>query len=436
MNSVEVTAAHAVIGAVFLDNDCLAKIGAWLQPQHFPDPFLGMVYAAQLSIWEDRQQVDVITVLGRLGNGLQGDGETLGVLVSLAENVLTSVGVEHHAGMLVEGARRHRIADWASRIPTRIDRTGFGQTQELVDEALVELSELAQAGTGQVVRRGAARVAADAMADIKRRQEARASGKLLGLPTGMTHLDYALCGLEHQEYIILSGTSGSGKTAFMLNLCASAAKAREEHVTVASLEMPMVQLMSRLLAAEAGVDGTRMRQGNCSGWDFDALEEAQLRLHALDPYLSFIDKPGISTAELHAEARKINRGAKKGGPRLGLLAVDYLQLVEPSNPSAPREQQVSRVSKDLLRLTREEDICLVALSQLNDAGEIRESKAVWHDCTTWLNLDMDKVPDDAIAQPGRVKIPKQRHGGTSFGGLPVVFIRNNQRFGAQERQSA
>jgi len=429
--TVAENAAYAVLGAVMLDNASIARVAGWLQPAHFPNPLLAMIYAGMLTLWAEQRPIDHVALLGQLGPVRQ-DANLLNLIVSIGENALTSVGIEHHGSMLLEANRRERLSAWAGKIPARVDRAMFGETQELVDTVVAEVLDFASAKAGRVERVGAARLAATAMDDIRRRAEARASGKLLGLPTGFRHLDHILCGLEHQEYVILTGMSGSGKSCFLGNMCLAAAKAEKEHVLVAPLEMPAVEVMKRMLCSEAQVCGERMRQGNLTPADYDALEAAQTRIHRLDPYLSIVDKPGMTTALLEAEAHKIACAASSGGPRLGLVAVDYLQLVEPSNPTAPREQQVSRVSKDLLRLAREGDTCLIAVSQLNEAGEIRESKAVWHDCTTWINLDMQKVGDDVKAQPGRVKVLKQRYGGTSFDGLPVVFIRNMQRFGTQE----
>lgn len=428
---VEQVAASTVIGAVFLDPECVVRLHPWLQPAHFPDPFSASVYAAQVSLWADREHVDVVAVLGRLGSVGQVE-TTLNALLSFAESAMTSVNVEHHGLMLLEAAKRRRLAGWADSVRPRLGRAPFGETDKLVEALLAEANEITQ-GNNSVQRVGAARVAADTMDYLKARVEAVKSGKILGLPTGMAHLDAALCGLEGSEFMLLTGKTGSGKTVCMLNMCIAAAKARDKHVSIASLEMPPWQLMTRIYASEAGVDAKRMRSGNLTGWDMDAIESAQTRIHALDPWLSFISRPGLTAAMLDVEARKLNRGK---GPSLGVLAVDYVQLVEPSNPTAPREQQVSRISKDLLRIAQEQTCCVLALSQLNDDGQVRESKALLHDATTWLNLDMDDVPDDAIAQTGRLKILKQRHGATSFSGLPVVFIRNQQRFGAQEGRAA
>ena len=264
------------------------------------------------------------------------------------------------------------------------------------------------------------------------------SGSVTGIPTGFTDLDYRTAGLQPSDMILVAARPSMGKTAFALNLAAHAAC--KKHITTAifSLEMSKVQLMNRFLAMESGVSAQNMRTGNLSDGEWEKLVEGAAILG--DSGLVIDDTPGISISDMRSKCRKI----KLEHDNLGLIIIDYIQLMTSNSRSESRQQEVSEISRSLKALARGLNVPVIALSQLSRAVEqrpdhrpmlsdLRESGAIEQDADVVMFLYRDEYYKKDTDKPGvaEVIIAKQRNGPT--GTVELAWIGDRQRFANLER---
>jgi replicative DNA helicase len=269
-------------------------------------------------------------------------------------------------------------------------------------------------------------------------RELRRSGQsafVTGVTTGFVDLDRMLAGLQRTDLVILAARPAMGKTAFALNIALAAAEKAGVGVGVFSLEMGRHQLVNRLLTAHARVDASKVRVGELDmSMDWPRLNEASDALHALPFYVD--DSPGLSIAQLRSKARRL----KQECPHLGLIIIDYLQLMQGSgNPKESREQIISNISRGLKILAKELQVPVVALSQLNRSleartdkrpmrSDLRESGAIEQDADVILFIYRDEVynedsPDKGVAE---IIIAKQRNG--PIGDIKLLWQHDFTRF--------
>jgi replicative DNA helicase len=255
---------------------------------------------------------------------------------------------------------------------------------------------------------------------------------ITGVPTGFKDLDAKTAGLQPADLIIVAARPGMGKTAFSLNIASHAAFAGYG-VAVFSLEMAKEQLALRLLCSEARVDNSRVRTGYLSDRDFPKLATAAGKLH--DALIYIDDTAAISVLELRAKARRLARDRDK---KLGLIIVDYLQLMRGTGAAQNREQEISEISRSLKALAKELNVPVMAISQLNrrvedrndktpQLSDLRESGAIEQDADViafiYREAAYNPKSDDNTAT---ITIAKQRNGPT--GDLSLTFLREFTRF--------
>jgi replicative DNA helicase len=269
----------------------------------------------------------------------------------------------------------------------------YGEVQGFIDEAEQAVFDIARVPSGSPVR--PVKEAITDMFEMLTKASRRGDG-ITGTRTGFTELDQMCAGLHEGDLYIVAGRPGMGKTAFMLNMAVSVASAQpmavasgddasEEAPTEAhgsgvaffSLEMPREQLASRLLATEARVDVSKIRSGRLGDLDWNRLTEAAAHLQRLPLWLD--DTPALTLLDLRAKVRRLQAELKRDASnphvkRLGLVVVDYLQLMQGRRDAGSREQEISELSRGLKRLAKEMGVPIVALSQLNRSVETRTSK--------------------------------------------------------------
>ena len=255
-----------------------------------------------------------------------------------------------------------------------------------------------------------------------------------GVPTGYEDLDKITAGLQPSDLIIVAGRPGMGKTAFALNIAANAAYAGVG-AAVFSLEMAKEQLVLRMLCSEARVNSSKVRSGYLGERDFPQLAKAAGRLHEAPIYID--DTPAISVLELRAKARRLLRDRSK---KVGLIVVDYLQLMRGMGNANNREQEISEISRSLKALAKELSVPVIALSQLNrrvedrtgsrpQMSDLRESGAIEQDADVIMFIYREEVYDknnDDVKGKAEVIIDKQRNGPT--GTINLTFIGEYTRF--------
>ena len=431
----DLNAEKAVLGGVLLENDALNDVTELLKPEDFYKDSHGLIYQAMLDLFTDRAPVDTVTLRERLSTTGQlarvGGDE---YLLMLTDTIPTVANIKAHAKIVSEKALVRQLINASYEIAAKA-YGDYGALEEFLDE-----SERRVVNVGK----GKLRNQSEHINDVVMRafegitKAAEAKEHVTGLPTGFRQLDWYTSGFHPGDLVITAGRPGMGKTAFALNIALNACRARQVPVVVFSLEMPNEQLAKRLLCAEAGVDGTKLRGGRLTREDWQPLTRAAGELSELPIWMD--DTPGLTLMEMRAKCRRLHSEEP-----LGLIVVDYLQLMRSGTKSESREQEISEISRSLKGLAKELGLPIMALSQLNrgvetrgtkdkrpQLSDLRESGAIEQDADTIMFIYRDEVynpetPDKGIAE---IIIGKQRAGPT--GTVRCAFKRQYTRFENRE----
>jgi replicative DNA helicase len=408
-------AEQAVLGGVFLRNDIFHTLVDVISDEDFYSPVHRIIYQAFQELYRRREPVDLVTVAEYLKNREQLDevGGTV-YLASLAESVASAANTVHHAQIVRDKAVRRNLIQTSSEILTSCFEAGE-ETESLLDRAEQQIFSIAES-------KGKPSFASskDLVQRVFEQLEQRAGqGELVtGVPTGYTDFDHMTAGLQKSDLIILAARPSMGKTALALNMGMRAAIGHGTPVAVFSLEMSMEQLMMRLLGCHGRVDLSRLRSGYLNDEDWSRLYQAAEDLTRAPIYID--DTPALSTMEIRARSRRLK--AEKG---VGLIIVDYLQLMRSSHRSDSREQEISDISRNLKALAKELEVPVIALSQLNRKVEersdkrpmlsdLRESGAIEQDADVIVFIYRDAAYNKAEDNPNKniaeVIIGKQRNG--------------------------
>jgi len=431
----DLAAEQGVLGGVLAHgSEVLAGVAATIEPHDFYDRRHGLIFASMLALYEKGQPVDEITVLGRLSD--EGRLEAAGgaaFLAQLTDVVLSPAHVDHYARLVADKALLRRfIAAGHQAIESAYAHQADPET------ALEEAERTIFAATQARRLSGFAPLGEIVKGSLKLlEQRYRHKGLIGGVSTGYRVLDQLTNGLQAGDLVIVAGRPSMGKTAFALNMAANAALDHQVGVAVFSLEMSKEQLGLRLLSAEARVSAGKMRSGFLAAPDFGALTTAADRLYAAPIYID--DTPAVTVLEMRAKARRLM--AERG---LGLVLVDYLQLMRGRAGADNREQEISDISRSLKALAKELNLPVVALSQLNRKVEdrpgdkrpmladLRESGAIEQDADVIMFIYRKKAykkradpvePDDHVAE---IIIGKQRNGPT--GVVKLAFVDELTKF--------
>jgi len=357
-------AEQAVLGGVFLRNDIFHTLVDAINDEDFYSPVHRIIYQAFQELYRRREPVDLVTVAEYLQTKGQLDevGGTV-YLASLAESVASASNAVFHAQIVRDKSVRRRLIQTSSEILTSCFEAGE-QTESLLDQAEQQIFSIAESKGKPVFMSSK-----DLVQRVFEQLEARAGqGELVtGVPTGYTDFDQMTAGLQKSDLIILAARPSMGKTALALNMGMRAAIQHDVPVAIFSLEMSMDQLMMRLLGCHGRVDLSRLRSGYLNDEDWSRLYQSAEDLSRAPIYID--DTPALSTMEIRARSRRLK--AEKG---VGLIIVDYLQLMRSSHKSDSREQEISDISRNLKALAKELEVPVIALSQLNRKVEERSDK--------------------------------------------------------------
>ncbi|HJL15874.1 MAG TPA: replicative DNA helicase [Sandaracinaceae bacterium LLY-WYZ-13_1] len=357
-------AERAVLGGVMLENNALNSATQILGPEDFYSRANALVFEAMADLFRRGQPVDQVTLRAWLvdrGKLQKAGGDEH--LLTLTETIPTVANIEHHANIVREKAVVRRLIQRCHEIAAQ-GYGDYGDVSEFVDDAEKRIFDVAKQS---------ARAPYEHIKDVVIRtfeqvtEAAERKERITGLPTGFNRLDKMTAGLKSGELIITAGRPGMGKTAFALNVALHACASRQTPVAVFSLEMAKEELARRLLCAEARVDGGRMRTGMLSREDWTRLTSAAGTLTNLQLFID--DTPALSVMELRGKARRL-----KSEHGLGMVVVDYLQLMRAGTKVESREKEISEISRSLKALAKELEIPVMALSQLNRGVESRAGK--------------------------------------------------------------
>lgn len=421
-------AEQSVIGALLLDRDAAHKVAEIVEPEDFYREAHQLIYQAILDLLDSGEAVDTVTLSDRLRK--RRELERVGgiaYLTTLVNSVPTAANAEHYARIVAEKALLRRLIGAATDI-VRDVYEGEEDVADLIDQAEQRIFQVAQGRRRQTH----ARLHDVLVAAFEHLEKLSAhKGDVVGIPTGFKRLDEMTTGLHPSELIILAARPSMGKTTLSLNMALNAAR-HGVPVAFFSLEMSREQLALRLLASEAAVNMQRLRTGYVSEDDWARLTRAASRLSEAPFFID--DMPNISLMDLRARARRM-----KAEHDIGLVVVDYLQLMHTRGRAESRQQEISEISRSLKALARELHVPVVALSQLSRAVEqrqdrrpqlsdLRESGAIEQDADLVIFLwDNPEYKESLLVE---AIIAKQRNGPT--GGVQLVFNKDVGRFADPE----
>ena len=407
------SAEQSVIGSMILDPETVITVTEILEAEDFYDKRYGLIFSAIAGLEKEGKPIDIITIENRIKEMNQPLGvvET-DVLKELVIAVPTSVNVAHHAEIVYKNSLLRKLIKVAEKISFNC-YAGESNLEDILQLTEKEIFDLLQK-----------RQVSDA-ADIKQiiisviesiEAASRSGGTVTGIPTGFHDLDYKMAGLQNSDLILIAARPSMGKTAFALNIAEYVTVKKNVTTAIFSLEMSKEQLAKRILAMNSRVDSQKLRTGDLSDREWgDIVDSARI---IGETNLVIDDTPGISITELRSKCRKL-----KLEKNLGLVMIDYIQLMTGSKQTESRQQEISEISRSLKALAREINAPIIALSQLSRRVEqrddkrpmlsdLRESGAIEQDADVVMFIYRDEYYNKDTETPGitEIIIGKQRNG--------------------------
>ena len=428
-----VEAEQAVLGGVLLDNGAWDRIADILTGAHFYRGDHRAVFDAVSSLCEDGQPCDAVTVAERLDrDGQLESSGGLAYLAELTENTPNAANIVAYAEIVRERAVLRDLIRTSAEIADAAFRPQGRAVPDLLDDAERRILEIAERG-------GAGRRESVAIKDVlsgvmERIDElSRRDNPITGVSTGFTDLDRETAGLQHGDLVIVAGRPSMGKTAFAMNIVEAAAIGAELPVVVFSMEMPAEQLTMRMLSSLGRIDQQRVRTGALRDDDWPRLTSGSEMLNRTDIFI--VDESALTPTELHARCRRL----KREHGNIGLVVIDYLQLMHVPGTRENRATEISEISRSLKALAKELMVPVVACSQLNRRleerqnkrpvmSDLRESGAIEQDADLILFIYRDEVYNEESKDKGKAEIiiGKQRNG--PIGKINLTFLGRYARF--------
>ncbi len=368
-NKIELIPPHnyeteaAVLGSILIDRESLLKVADFLSSEDFYRESHSDIYRAMLELFEKHEPIDLVSLANRLTEG--GKLEKIGgqtYLATLAESVPTASHISHYGHAVRKYATLRRLIT-ASQDITHMGFDSEGDVESLLDQAEQRLFAVSQKHLKQnfVPIKSVLNEAFDRIDELHRDK-----GKLRGIPTGFKVLDDLLAGLQRSDLVILAARPSVGKTSFALDIARSVAVRSKLPVGIFSLEMSKEQLVDRMICAEANVDLWKMRTGRLSDPGDDDFPRIGHALGVLSDAPVFIDDTAnLTIMEIRTKIRRLQKEVGE----LGLIVVDYLQLMESQTKVENRVLEISAITRSLKSIAREMNVPVLALSQLNRATE-------------------------------------------------------------------
>ena len=360
-----VEAEMSVLGSLMLDRDAIFRVADHLAPHDFYKPVHKDIYEAMLDLVGQREPIDIVSVTSRLREKekLEDVGGSA-YLTTLINTVPTASHVAHYATIV----RRKRLLRDLIEASHHIAQLGYKESEEV--EMMIDEAEQKIFGISKDSLRQELFAVKEALEEAWERIERlhKGDGSLRGVTTGYPDLDNYLAGLQRSDLVVLAARPSLGKTSLALNIARNVAYLEKKPVAIFSLEMSREQLVDRLLASEAGVDLWRIRTGRMShegpNNDFVRISDAMASLSKMDIFMD--DTPSPTVMELRAKTRRLQTQKE-----LGLVVIDYLQLIRGHKDTESRVQEVSEISRGLKGMAKELNVPVLAVSQLSRGVEMR-----------------------------------------------------------------
>ena len=425
----DIIAEQAIIGAMLVDKDAITTAVEFLKPEDFYREDNKEIFATMLELYGLDKQIDSITLKEQLK--LRGTFEKVGAssyISTLIDNVPVIANVESYVKIVEEKSIIRKLIKAANDIL----KMGYSQTEEvdvMIEQTEKKIFEVLQNrnSKGYSSIKEILITAFDTIEEMYKNK-----GKVSGIESGFIDLDSKISGLNPSDLIIIAARPAMGKSAFVLNIANFVSMHMKTPVMVFSLEMSKEQMVNRILSSEAEIDNMKIRNADLSSQDWLKLGQASGDLSEMPLYID--DTPGLTSTELRAKCRKA-----KLEKNIGLVIVDYLQLMESKTKSASRQQEISEISRSLKILAKELSIPVIALSQLSRASEtradhrpmlsdLRESGAIEQDADIVMFLHREDYYDQDTERKNiaEVIIAKNRNGST--GTVELAWIGQYTKF--------
>ncbi len=426
----DIEAEQAVIGSMLTDKDAVIEALEVLTKEDFYREDNRTIFEAICNLYNKSEPIDVITVKDELV--AMGKFEAVGGLEYLAvlpDKVPLVSNADRYVKIVQEKATLRNLIKASNDIVS----LGYAETEEIDD-----IIDLAEKRIFEITQKKNAKgytpikdILVESFAEIERLYNQKA--QITGVPTGFADLDYKTAGLHKSDLILIAARPAMGKSAFALNIATNAALKAKVPVAIFNLEMSKEQLVNRILCSEAMVDSNKIRTGKIEEDDWVKLATALGPLSEAPIYID--DTPGISIMEIRAKCRKL-----KMEKNIGLVIIDYLQLVQSSNRrNASREQEISEISRSLKILAKELDIPVIALSQLSRAAEqrqdhrpmlsdLRESGAIEQDADIVMFIYRDDYYNENSEKKNIAEITLAKHRNGSTGAIELLWLGNYTKF--------
>lgn len=429
-----VEAEKSVIGSMLMDGDAIMTASEIVSAKDFYQPQYGAIFDGILELFNENVPVDVLVLQEKLKTkGLSEDVYSVEVLSDLLNAVPTSANVAYYAAIVHEKAVLRRLIKVTEGIAHKcyVDSEPLEEILENTERDVFDLLQERNSGDYVDIK--------DVVMESLERIDAaaQASGRITGIPSGFIDLDYRMSGLQPSDLILVAARPSMGKTAFVLNIAQYIAVKKKVTAAIFSLEMSKVQLVNRMLALESLVEAQKIRNGDLTENEWEKLIESAEAVSKSS--LIIDDTPSISVGELRSKCRKY-----KLEKNLGVIIIDYLQLMTGSKRAESRQQEVSDISRNLKAIARELNVPVIALSQLSRSVEgredkrpmlsdLRESGAIEQDADVVMFIYRDDYyhadsSDKGIAE---IIVAKQRNGPT--GTVKLKWLPEYTKFANLEK---
>lgn len=413
-----VEAEQSVLGGLMLNNEAWLNVIDILRAEDFYRLEHRLLFEAMDVLWRDNKPIDAVTLSGALADN--GHLDRIGggaFLADLAEGTPGASNVSAYARIVRERSTRRQLIRAGQRIADSGFEPNGHSSDELLDQAESEVFGIAERRLENEGPQPVTPMLHEAVKEVERLYENK--GQLPGLSSGFKALDDHTAGFKNSDLIVIAGRPAMGKTALALNIVEHAVIGCDRPSLIFSMEMPAEQLVLRLLSSLARIDQSKMQIGELADQDWDRFSSAVALLRDKPLYID--DTPALTPANLRARVR---RAAREVDGDLGLIAVDYLQLMRPdSTRSDNRTQEISEISRAMKAVAKEMRCPLLALSQLNREvdkrpnkrpimSDLRDSGAIEQDADLILFIYRDEVYNEESLDKGvaEVIIGKQRNG--------------------------
>ncbi len=431
----DIEAEQAIIGSMLTDKDAVIAAVEVLQEQDFYREDNKIIYSAILNLYNRAEPIDIITLKSELKS--MGKFEAVGGLeyiVQLPDKVPTTSNVEQYIKIVEEKSMLRALIKTADELIT----LGYDPTQEV--EQVIDIAEKKIFQVMQKKNQKGYSSIKDILVDTFTQLEQLYNQKesITGVPTGFVDLDYRTSGLHNSDLILVAARPAMGKSAFALNIATNAAVRAKVPVAIFSLEMSKEQMTNRILCSEAMVDSAKVRTGKIDDDEWAKLAATSGELSEAGIYKD--DTPGISIMEIRAKCRKM-----KLEKNIGLVVIDYLQLVQGSNKKGgSREQEIAEISRSLKILAKEIDVPVIALSQLSRAPEqridhrpmlsdLRESGSIEQDADIVMFLYRDDYYNEDTEKKNIAEVIIAKHRSGATGTVELLWLANYTKFANIER---